>query len=122
MERLWIVLAGVLGASAVVMAALAAHGLGDLTPAALQQARSAVQMQGWHALALFGCGLWSRRGGRLADAAGFAFALGAVLFCGSVYALAIAGLHLPGAAPAGGMLLIGGWLLLAGSALVCAPR
>jgi uncharacterized membrane protein YgdD (TMEM256/DUF423 family) len=117
MERLWVIIAGLLGAAAVAMAALAAHGLSDLDPLALQQVRSAVQMQGWHALALLGCGLWSRRGGRLADAAGFALAIGTLLFCGAVYALALGGLSLPGAAPAGGLLLIGGWLLLAASAV-----
>ncbi len=117
MERLWIVLAGLIGAAAVAMAALSAHGLEFLPQASLQQVRGAVQMQGWHALALLGCGLWARRGGRLADAAGFAFAIGTVLFCGAVYMLALAGTRLPGVAPAGGLLLIGGWLLLAASAL-----
>ena len=116
MERLWIVLAGLVGASAVTMAALAAHGLAQLDPTSLQQVQGAVQMQGWHALALLGCGLWARRGGRLADAAGFAFAIGIALFCAGVYAVALAGVRLPGVAPAGGLLLIGGWLLLAVSA------
>ena len=99
------------------MAALAAHGLGTLEPTALQQVRSAVELQGWHALALLGCGLWARRGGWLADAAGFAFAIGTLLFCSAVYLLAVLGVRLPGVAPAGGLLLIGGWLLLGGSAL-----
>ncbi len=45
-------------------------------------------MQGWHALALVGCGLWARRGGGLAHWAGAAFALGTLLFCGAVYASA----------------------------------
>src|ERR1700743_2823208 len=39
------------------MAALAAHGLGGLDPAALAAVRSAIDMQGWHALALLACGL-----------------------------------------------------------------
>ncbi len=119
MERLWIGLGGLLGAAAVAMAAVAAHGLaGRYDPAAIQQVRSAVQIQGWHALALLAVGVWSRRGGWPAQAAGYAFVFGTVLFCGAVYALALAGLHLGGVAPAGGLLLIAGWLLLAGSAVI----
>lgn len=117
MERVWIVLGGLIGAAAVAMAALSAHASDGLDPAAVRQMQGAVQMQGWHALALVGCGLWARRGGFLADAAGFAFAIGSVLFCGAVYMLALADARLPGVAPAGGLLLIGGWLLLAASGL-----
>ena len=74
MERTWIGLGAVVGFAAVGMAALAAHGLDALGPSRLQMVRNAVQMQGWHALALLACGLWSGRGaGALADAAGVAF-------------------------------------------------
>ena len=105
------------GVSAVAMAALTAHGLEAIGPSRLQMARNAVQMQGWHALALLACGLWVRRGGALADWAGAAFALGLLAFCGAVYALALGGLRINALAPAGGMLLMLGWLLLALSAL-----
>ncbi len=115
MERVWIVLGGILGAGAVAMAAVAAHGFTQLDPAALQQVRSAVQMQGWHALALLAAGLWAPRGGRLAHAAGAAFAVGSVLFCGAIYALALGGVRIAAAAPIGGLILIAGWLLLAAS-------
>jgi uncharacterized membrane protein YgdD (TMEM256/DUF423 family) len=91
MERLWIALGGLLGAGTVAMAAVAAHALSHLDPVAVQQVRSAVQMQGWHALALLAAGLWAPRGGALAHLAGAAFALGSVLFCGAVYALALDG-------------------------------
>jgi uncharacterized membrane protein YgdD (TMEM256/DUF423 family) len=79
--------------------------------------RDAIQMQGWHALALLACGLWADRGGRLADWAGAAFAAGLVVFCGAVYALALGGMRLPMVAPIGGTLLMLGWALLAASAL-----
>ncbi len=46
---------------------------GSADPAALQMVRNAVQMHGWHALALLACGLWAPRGGWLADWAGAAF-------------------------------------------------
>jgi uncharacterized membrane protein YgdD (TMEM256/DUF423 family) len=117
MERLWVGLGALAGLSAVAMAALTAHGLEAIGPARLQMARDAVRMQGWHALALVACGLWARRGGPLADWAGAAFTLGLLVFCGAVYPLALGEARIGRLAPAGGMLLMLGWLLLAVSAL-----
>ncbi len=110
-----VALGGLAGLRAVAAAAGAAH-----LPVEAGEARalaSAVQMQGWHALALLGCGLWGARGGGLAHAAGAAFALGTLLFCGTVYAGALGGPHLGALAPVGGSLLMLGWLLLGLSAL-----
>jgi uncharacterized membrane protein YgdD (TMEM256/DUF423 family) len=117
MFRLWIGLAGLLGAGAVGMAAVAAHALGGLTPAMLHVVESGVQIQGWHALALLGCGIWAERRGGLAHGAAAAFAIGTALFCAGVYALALGGVSLGPVAPAGGLVLIAGWLLLAAAAL-----
>ena len=117
MERLWVGLGALAGLSAVAMAALTAHGLVAIGPARLQMARNAVQMQGWHALALVACGLWARRGGALTDWAGAAFTLGLLVFCGTVYALALGGVPVGAVAPVGGVLLMLGWLLLGLSAL-----
>jgi uncharacterized membrane protein YgdD (TMEM256/DUF423 family) len=118
MQRSWIALGSLAGLTAVAMAAVAAHGLGGLDPAALAMVRSALEMQGWHALALLGCGLWAPRGGRLVDCAGAAFTAGILLFCGAVYAQGLFGIRLGMVAPVGGTLLMLGWLLLGGSALV----
>ncbi len=63
MQRLWIALGALAGLTAVAMAALAAHGLDWLDPAALQMVRNTLEMHGWHALALLACGLWAPRGG-----------------------------------------------------------
>ncbi len=119
--RWWIGLGGLYGAAAVGMAAAAAHALGGLSPAMLRVVDSGIQMQGWHALALVAAGLWAeRRAGlahRLAHWAGAAFALGTALFCGAVYVFGLAGVSFPAVAPAGGLLLIAGWLLRAASAL-----
>ncbi len=115
MQRLWIAVSSLAGVTAVAMAAYAAHGITD--PTAARIVASGVQMQGWHALALLAVGLWTPRGGRLADAAGLAFTVGLVLFCGAVYSLAIAGISLGSLAPTGGILLMIGWLLLGASAL-----
>ena len=115
MRRLWIGLGSLAGFGAVAMAAYAAHGIGD--PTAARIVSSGVQMQGWHALALIGAGLWAPRGGWLADAAGLAFTTGLLLFCGAVYAVGLAGLSLGIVAPIGGTLLMFGWLLLGASTL-----
>jgi uncharacterized membrane protein YgdD (TMEM256/DUF423 family) len=115
MQRLWIILGSLAGFGAVVMAAFAAHGIAD--PNALRIVTSGVQMQGWHALALLAVGLWLPRGGRLAQAAGAAFAVGLILFCGAIYSLGLAGISWGLLAPAGGILLMLGWLLLGASAL-----
>ncbi len=117
MQRIWIALGSLAGFGTVAMAAVAAHGLERLDPAALRMVGSAIQMQGWHALALLAAGLWSRQGGRLADAAALAFAIGTVLFCGAVYVRGLTGSSLGLVAPAGGIILMAGWLLLGLSAL-----
>jgi len=76
------------GFGAVAMAAFASHGVSD--PAAARIVSSGVEMEGWHALALLGVGLWAH--GRTARACGgLAFVVGVVLFCGSVYSLGLAG-------------------------------
>jgi uncharacterized membrane protein YgdD (TMEM256/DUF423 family) len=118
MQRVWIALGALAGLIAVAMAALAAHGMDRLDPAALGTVRSAIEMQGWHALALLACGLWSPNGGRLVDWAGAAFAVGTALFCGAVYAVALSGVRLGISAPLGGTLLMVGWLLLGLSAII----
>jgi uncharacterized membrane protein YgdD (TMEM256/DUF423 family) len=122
MQRLWIGLGALAGLGAVAMAAVAAHAVPESAdPRANEMLRGAIQMQGWHALALLACGLWVERGGRLAGSltnlAGAAFVAGLLLFCGAVYMLALAGLRLPMLAPIGGTLLMLGWVLLAASAL-----
>jgi uncharacterized membrane protein YgdD (TMEM256/DUF423 family) len=114
MQRLWIVLGGLAGFAAVAAAAVGAHAV---TAEARPLIASAAQMQGWHALALVAVGLWSPTGGRLAHAAGIAFLLGMVLFCVGVDYQAFTGVSPGPVAPTGGILLMIGWLLLAGSAL-----
>jgi uncharacterized membrane protein YgdD (TMEM256/DUF423 family) len=114
MDRLWLGLAGLLGLTGVIMAALAAHALpGRLTPAALGLVHTAIEMQMWHALALLACGILARtHPGRRVMLAGGCFTLGTVLFCGAVYSLALTGLELPAVAPTGGFLVMAGWLSL----------
>jgi uncharacterized membrane protein YgdD (TMEM256/DUF423 family) len=121
MDRLWVGFGAITGVLMVAMAAYAAHGLQTASPATISAVHSAVEMQGFHALALLFTGLWARRSGVLAHLAGVAFTIGVVLFCGSIYQpLAPAYLHIPHvpmAAPTGGIALMAGWVLLGLSAL-----
>lgn len=114
MHRLWIAIGALAGLGAVGLAAWAAHGApAVLEPRPLESLRSAITMQGWHALALLATGLYAeRRGGLLPHLAGAGFAIGLILFCGAVYAGALGGPHLGGVAPIGGTTLMAGWALL----------
>ena len=116
--RVWVGFGALAGLGTVAMAAAANHALtGRLDPGALASVRSAVEIQGWHALALLFVGLWIPRGGLAAHAAGACFAAGLILFCAGVYANALGGIRLPLVAPAGGTILMLGWALLAASTL-----
>jgi uncharacterized membrane protein YgdD (TMEM256/DUF423 family) len=123
MHRLWLALGALAGLAAVGLSAWASHAAPmRLEPQRLVVLASGLQQQGWHALALLAVGLWAeRRGGVLPHLAGGAFAVGMLLFCGGVYALAIGGVSLGSVAPVGGTLLMVGWALLFVSA-VWPPR
>jgi uncharacterized membrane protein YgdD (TMEM256/DUF423 family) len=104
------------GAVAVALGAAAAHVAGAV-PNARELLRTGSDYQLWHALALLATALfmtrvsgWARR---LATAAAGAFALGVLLFSLSLYWAAFGGRA--ALAPAGGTLLILGWLALAGA-------
>jgi uncharacterized membrane protein YgdD (TMEM256/DUF423 family) len=113
--RIWIALGGLAGVAA---AAAAAHG----APAAAIPVETAARMLLVHALALIAVAwLADRRGGFLPAVAGLAFAIGILLFCGSLAARGFA-LPVPAElgrlAPAGGIALILGWLLVALAAML----
>ena len=113
--RYWIVLGAVFGLLSVVAGALGVHALRDtLDPAALSTFQTAARFQMYHALALVLNGLLvDRWPSRLLVTAGWFFTAGVVLFCGSLYLLALTGIGVFGAvAPIGGASLMGGWGLL----------
>ena len=126
--RLLLTAGALLGLATVAMGAVAAH-LPDrlLADGGRRMLASAVQMQGWHTMALLATGLLLDRpsrggpsgwGGIALRLAGAAFLLGIVCFCAGVYALAFAAgqswAQATGhAAPFGGGVLMLGWLLLA---------
>lgn len=116
MMRLWVVVAALNGLCAVALGAWAAHGMSEF-PTAAALIDTGVQYQMWHALALLGVAWLSDDPGvvrGIIGTAGACFVLGILLFCGSLYATAIEGVSLfPMSAPAGGILLMVGWGVLA---------
>ncbi|TVR79484.1 MAG: DUF423 domain-containing protein [Rhodospirillales bacterium] len=109
---LWLILGGLNGLIAVAAGAYGWHGLGG-DPMFMM----AADYQLAHALALTGvawlASVATGPQGVLVHLAGAAFALGILLFSGTLYALALtASVPVTGAAPLGGVLLMAGWLLL----------
>ena len=104
--RFWLALGAAYGFLGVICGAFGAHKLrGLLTPDLFAVYYTGVEYQFWHALALVGVGLLGRQQeSRALRLAGFSFALGVPLFCGSLYALALTGLHAFGmVTPLGGV-------------------
>ena len=119
MIRLWLSVAGLGGAASVIAGALAAH-LAD-APKTAELLRTGAVYGMVHAAALIAVialaqGREPRRGA--AAVAGSSFAIGIVLFSGSLFALAGGGARWIGwATPFGGVALILGWAALATLAL-----
>ena len=105
--------AALFGAAAVGLGAFGAHALrGTLDAAAMSTWQTAVQYLFWHVLAaLVAVHADEEKAARFA---GLAFLVGATLFSGSLFALALGAPRGFGAiTPVGGVALIAGWLLLA---------
>ncbi|HKE47916.1 MAG TPA: DUF423 domain-containing protein [Rhodanobacteraceae bacterium] len=118
--RTLLAIAALTGAAAVALGALGAHALRDtLDEHALATWHTAVEYQFWHALALVGVAILAREGATtLLRVAGIAFVAGIVLFCASLYALALGAPRGLGAiTPLGGVAFIAGWIALAMHAL-----
>ena len=111
------VLGAVLGFLTVALGAFAAHGLAPrLEPRLLANFRTGVEYQGIHALALLALGALLRAQGasRAGTVATVAFAVGVLVFSGSLYALALSGVRALGAVtPIGGVSFLVGWATFA---------
>jgi uncharacterized membrane protein YgdD (TMEM256/DUF423 family) len=102
------------GALAVLIGAFAAHGTGPQVKTLLTTG-SHYQMV--HAVLALLCAAWPGRG-RLVVWAGWLSALGGLVFCLALSAIALLSLTAMGAiAPIGGVLMIAAWLLLLIAAL-----
>jgi uncharacterized membrane protein YgdD (TMEM256/DUF423 family) len=110
MGRFFIFAGGLAGAAGVALSAAAAHGgghdIGIAAPFLLM-----------HATALLAIGLFGR--GRFLAAGGAILLAGLVIFCGDLVMRDLTGHRLFAmAAPAGGTMMILGWLTIAASAFV----
>jgi len=111
-------LSGLLGAAAVGLGAFGAHGLKErlsALPPASGWWETATFYLLIHAVAIGAVGSSSAWPARL-------WLAGALIFSGTLYAMALGGPRWMGAVtPVGGTMLIAGWLLLAFSALKSSP-
>ena len=101
---------GLIGASGVALSAAAAHqGIASVATAA--------SFLLTHAPAFLALSLLQTN--RLRSIGNWGLLLGLIMFCGDLLARAYLGTRLfPMAAPSGGVLMIGGWLVIAASALL----
>jgi uncharacterized membrane protein YgdD (TMEM256/DUF423 family) len=117
MSRIFVIVSGLLGFTAVALGAFGAHGLRSRLQALpdgvkrLEWWNTAAQYQLSHALALaFVAWLAHRGAGTPATVAGWSFVAGVVLFSGSLYTMTITGLTKLGAVtPFGGLAFLVGW-------------
>ncbi|MBE7217326.1 MAG: DUF423 domain-containing protein [Caulobacteraceae bacterium] len=117
--RLWLALAALDGFMAVAAGAFGAHGVSD--PYVRDLLRTGAQYQGAHAAAAFAVAAALRD--RTATVAAALFAVGGLLFGGSLDLLALSGARLWGAVtPVGGLGFLAGWALAGWSVLRGAPR
>jgi uncharacterized membrane protein YgdD (TMEM256/DUF423 family) len=118
MQRPLVAAAAINGALAVAAGAFAAHGLRSrLETTALDIFETGARYHMYHALAMLVCGAlvaaWPSASSQ-ARTAGWLFQGGIVVFCGSLYALALTDVKMLGAiTPIGGILFLAGWLWLA---------
>ena len=125
MSRIFVIVSGVLGFTAVALGAFGAHGLRSR----LQSLPDGVKRLEWwntaahyhltHALALaFVAWLAHRGAGGAASVAGWSFVAGVTLFSGSLYLMTVTGQTKLGAiTPIGGLLLLIGWGAVAAAGL-----
>ena len=120
----WLVIAAVNGALAVAAGAFAAHGLeGRLDAHMLDVFQTGARYHMYHALAMGLAALVMR--GEVAFRArlsAWLFLAGIVLFSGSLYMLALTGMHgFVYVTPLGGVAFLGGWLSLVWAGLRLKP-
>ena len=111
----WLFAAAFNGFLAVAAGAFAAHGLShSLAPEALGWFETGARYHAYHALALLAisslAGRYDARLGRALSLAGFSFLVGILLFCGSLYAMALTGIKtFAFVTPLGGLSFLVGW-------------
>lgn len=126
-RRTLLIVSGLLGALAVGLGAYGAHGLENALAGAEDAAKrldwwqTAVSYHLVHAVMLAVSASLANAASKRLIVAGAGFALGVLLFSGSLYAMSLGAPRVLGAVtPLGGLSLIVGWLALGAHAL--APR
>lgn len=120
MDRVFFALGGVFGFLAVAAGAFGAHALeARLAPDRMELFQLAARYQMYHALALVAVAWAADRWPTTSTAlAGWAFVLGTLIFCGTIYLLAFGAPRWFGAiTPIGGVALLVGWAALVVSAV-----
>ena len=109
--KIWLALAALNGLMAVAAGAFGAHAASD--PQVKEWLRTGAQYQMVHAVAALACyGLLRAAIGPVSWAA-WLFTVGALIFGGSLYVMAMTGVRAMGAiTPVGGLLLMLGWAVL----------
>ncbi len=116
MNRRWLLTAAISGFLAVAFGAFGAHALKTmLSDSDVAIWQTAVQYQMFHTLALLGLAcLDQNSNNRLLLWSGRLFGAGIVVFCGSLYVMALTGQRWLGAiTPFGGVAFLAGWAALA---------
>ena len=120
MDRTFLLVGALAGFLGVALGAFGAHGLrARLGPEMLAVFETGVRYQMYHAIAILIVALAAARlDGWLIRTAGWSFALGIVLFSGSLYVLALSRITIFGAiTPIGGVAFLAGWACLVAAAL-----
>lgn len=116
----YLIIAGLLAATAVILGALGAHGLRNhLDAVQINSFLTGVRYQFYHVFAiLISCILYKQFGQKQFLIANHLFFAGIILFSGSIYILStktVTGFDLPSffglLTPLGGLVFIGGWIL-----------
>jgi uncharacterized membrane protein YgdD (TMEM256/DUF423 family) len=120
--RSFFTLGSIFGGIGVIAGAFGSHGLrSSIPPEMLTIFETAVRYQMYHSFGLmataWAIGRWSGEKPVGLETAGWCFVTGILLFCGSLYALALTGkLWLGAITPFGGVAFAIGWIVLAWSA------
>lgn len=122
MHKKLLIAAAIFGGLAVALSAFGAHALKRITtdPTILDSFETATRYQMFHALALLAMvGFSNKWPDRLLTLAANCFIAGIIVFCGSLYILTYLKINDSDAVnvvgpitPAGGLLLIAGWVIL----------
>ena len=108
----WVGIGAISGFMSVAIGAFGTHALRNrLSERMLAVFQTATHYQMFHALALIGLGLWAGQNpAARTDLTGWSFTTGSVLFCGSLYLLAVTDISWLGAiTPFGGLAFLLGW-------------